>query len=99
MKGDESGVRITPNKINFLDTQINTVYTVNITVKNISTISKSIRYYAPQTKVMCLYCLYSLHSKSSDMLADRDNNNLGLILVYYYPLQPAGIDSTSMTQT
>ena len=60
MKGDVSGVRITPNKINFLDTQINTVYTVNITVKNISTISKSIRYYAPQTKVMCLYCLYLL---------------------------------------
>ena len=99
MKGDVSGVRITPNKINFLDTQINTVYTVNITVKNISTISKSIRYYAPQTKVMCLYCLYSLHSKSSDMLADRDNNNLRLILVYYYPLQPASIDSTNKTQT
>lgn len=51
MKGDVSGVRITPNNIAFLDTQINTVYTVNITVKNISSSSKGIRYYAPQTKV------------------------------------------------
>lgn len=51
MKGDVSGVRIIPKEIRFLDTQINTVYTVNITVKNISTSSKSIRYYAPQTKV------------------------------------------------
>ena len=51
MKGDVSGVRISPKEITFLDTQVNTVYTVNITVKNISTVSKGIRYYAPQTKV------------------------------------------------
>lgn len=60
MKGDVSGVRIIPNEITFADTQVNTVYAVNITVKNISTSSKGIPYYAPQTKVSetCL-SLYS----------------------------------------
>ena len=51
MKGDVSGVRISPKEITFADTQVDTVYTVNISVKNISTTSKGIRYYAPQTKV------------------------------------------------
>lgn len=51
MKGDISGVRIVPSSIQFKDTQINTVYSVGITVKNTSTSSKSIRYYAPQSKV------------------------------------------------
>lgn len=51
MEGDVSGVRIIPNRIDFKDTHVNKTYSVNITVKNISTSSKSIRYYAPQSKV------------------------------------------------
>jgi len=51
MREDVSGVRIIPNKIDFLDTEINTKYAVNITVKNVSSISRSIRYYPPQTSV------------------------------------------------
>lgn len=55
MKGDVSGVRIEPNNIKFSDTHINEAYSANITVKNISSVSKSIRYYAPQNKVRLVH--------------------------------------------
>ena len=49
---DVAGVRITPTNVEFKDTEPNVLRRINITVKNVSKISKSIRYYAPQnTKV------------------------------------------------
>ena len=51
MEGDVAGVRIIPPVVEFKDTEVNTVQRMNITVKNVSKTSKSIRYYGPQTKV------------------------------------------------
>ena len=53
MDKDVSGVRISPAAIDFYDTVTNTVEQLNITVKNISKGSKSIRFYGPKTKVNC----------------------------------------------
>ena len=55
MKGDVAGVRILPPVIEFLDTELNTVQRAEVTVKNISTVSKSIRYYDPQRKVSACF--------------------------------------------
>ncbi|XP_048239518.1 cilia and flagella-associated protein 47-like isoform X3 [Haliotis rufescens] len=49
MEGDISGVRITPPSLEFYDTEANTVYQLNITVKNVSKDSKHIRYYGPKS--------------------------------------------------
>ena len=46
-----SGVRISPSVVEFYDTEPNTVHQLNVTVKNISKGSKSIRFYGPKTKV------------------------------------------------
>ncbi len=51
MEGDVAGVRIIPPLVEFKDTEVNTPQQVNITVKNVSKSSKSIRYYGPQSKV------------------------------------------------
>ena len=51
MDRDVSGVRISPPALEFYDTVTNTVEQLNITVKNISKGSKSIRFYGPKTKV------------------------------------------------
>ena len=51
MEKDIAGVRVIPSSVCFNDTELNTLYSINVTVKNISKSSKSIRYYAPQTKV------------------------------------------------
>ena len=55
-----SGVRISPAAIDFYDTVTNTVEQLNITVKNISKGSKSIRFYGPKTKVnwKLIFCLF-----------------------------------------
>lgn len=50
MDKDVSGVRISPASLDFYDTVTNTVEQLNITVKNISKGSKSIRFYGPKTK-------------------------------------------------
>ena len=52
MDKDVSGVRISPAALDFYDTVTNTVEQLNITVKNISKGSKSIRFYGPKTKVL-----------------------------------------------
>ena len=51
MDRDVSGVRISPPALEFYDIVANTVEQLNITVKNISKGSKSIRFYGPKTKV------------------------------------------------
>ncbi len=51
MEGDLHGVRVLPPRVEFKDTQVDTLYQVNITVKNISKSSKEIRYWGPQSKV------------------------------------------------
>ena len=55
MEGDKSGVRITPPVLEFYDAEANTTHQLNITVKNISKSSKSIRYYGPKTKVCAIF--------------------------------------------
>lgn len=55
MEGDISGVRITPPSLEFYDTEANTVYQLNITVKNVSKDSKNIRYYGPKSKVSIVF--------------------------------------------
>ncbi|KAL5010428.1 hypothetical protein ScPMuIL_012733 [Solemya velum] len=50
MEGDMSGVRITPPVLEFYDTEPNITQQLNITVKNISKTSKTIRFYGPKTK-------------------------------------------------
>ncbi|KAK3096977.1 hypothetical protein FSP39_005325 [Pinctada imbricata] len=50
METDVSGVRISPSVVEFYDTEANTVHQLNVTVKNISKGSKSIRFYGPKTK-------------------------------------------------
>ncbi|XP_071134806.1 cilia- and flagella-associated protein 47-like isoform X3 [Mytilus edulis] len=50
MEGDTFGVRISPPQLEFFDTDVNTVHELNITVKNISKSSKSIRFYGPKSK-------------------------------------------------
>ena len=52
MEGDVSGVRISPPVVEFYDTEPNNVHQLNVTVKNISKTSKSIRFYGPKTKVI-----------------------------------------------
>lgn len=51
MEGDVSGVRVTPPVLEFFDTEVNVLYQLNITVKNVSQNSRSIRYYGPKSKV------------------------------------------------
>lgn len=51
MEKDIAGVRVIPSEIYFNDTELNTIYSINVTVKNISRSSKAIRYYGPQSKV------------------------------------------------
>ncbi|XP_060072017.1 cilia and flagella-associated protein 47-like [Ylistrum balloti] len=50
MEGDKCGVRITPPVLEFYDAEVDTVHQLNVTVKNTSKTSKSIRYYGPKTK-------------------------------------------------
>ncbi|XP_021363645.1 cilia- and flagella-associated protein 47-like isoform X2 [Mizuhopecten yessoensis] len=50
MEGDKCGVRITPSVLEFYDAEVNTVHQLNVTVKNTSKTSKSIRYYGPKSK-------------------------------------------------
>ncbi|CAH1800026.1 unnamed protein product [Owenia fusiformis] len=50
MEGDIGGVRIVPSVVEFYDTEIDAVHRLNVTVKNISKTSKSIRYYGPNTE-------------------------------------------------
>lgn len=54
MEGDVSGVRISPPVVEFYDTEPNNVHQLNVTVKNISKTSKSIRFYGPKTKVIII---------------------------------------------
>ena len=56
MEGDTLGVRISPPQLEFLDTDVNTILELNVTVKNISKSSKSIRFYGPKTKVSISIC-------------------------------------------
>ena len=51
MDPDVAGVRISPSVLEFFDTEANKVDQLNVTVKNISKGSKSIRFYGPKTKV------------------------------------------------
>lgn len=51
MEGDVSGVRIIPPYVEFRDTEVNSVHRREITVKNVSKVSRAIRYYGPQTEV------------------------------------------------
>ena len=62
MANDIAGVRINPANVEFVDTESNDVYRINITVKNVSKSSKNIRYYGPNTKV-CIF-LYSIYFTS-----------------------------------
>ena len=57
-----SGVRISPPAVDFYDTVANTAEQLNITVKNISKGSKSIRFYGPKTKVTVLYAFNISHN-------------------------------------
>jgi hypothetical protein len=61
MEGDVSGVRISPPVVEFYDTEPNNVHQLNVTVKNISKTSKSIRFYGPKTKVMLNEYYTQLH--------------------------------------
>ena len=61
MDKDVSGVRISPPAVDFYDTVANTAEQLNITVKNISKGSKSIRFYGPKTKVIVLYAFNISH--------------------------------------
>lgn len=58
MEGDKCGVRITPSALEFYDAEVNIVHQLNVTVKNTSKTSKSIRYYGPKTKVCALSIAY-----------------------------------------
>ena len=51
MEGDIHGVRIVPSVLLFDNTVPGSVYTLNVTVKNVAGSSHSIRYYGPKTKV------------------------------------------------
>ena len=51
MEGDIHGVRIVPSVLVFDNTVPGSVYTLNVTVKNVAGSSRSIRYYGPKTKV------------------------------------------------
>lgn len=51
MDRDVAGVRISPASVTFYDTVPENVEQLNVTVYNISKSSKSIRFYAPKTKV------------------------------------------------
>ncbi|XP_033113331.1 cilia- and flagella-associated protein 47-like isoform X2 [Anneissia japonica] len=50
MDGDVAGVRISPPVIEFFDADSDTVYTVNLTVQNISKFSKQIKFHGPDSK-------------------------------------------------
>lgn len=52
MDRDVAGIRISPANITFYDTTPDNVEQLNVTVYNISKSSKSIRFYAPKTKVI-----------------------------------------------
>ena len=53
MEGDVRGVRIIPPTVEFTDIDSAVqLYSVSITVKNISNVSKEIRYWPPQDKVI-----------------------------------------------
>ena len=52
---DVQGVRIHPGVIDIFDTEIGNVYKSQISVKNISSNSKKIRFYGPQSKVFDIY--------------------------------------------
>lgn len=53
MEGDIAGIRIIPPIVEFKDTDANRPKSlqINITVKNISKLSKEIRYYGPMSEV------------------------------------------------
>lgn len=55
MDRDVAGIRISPSSVEFYDTVPDTVEQLNVTVYNISKGSKSIRFYAPKTKVCSFY--------------------------------------------
>ncbi|XP_055954756.1 cilia and flagella-associated protein 47 [Patella vulgata] len=50
MQGDVSGVRITPPILEFYDTKPDNVFQLTVNVKNISKISRNIRYYGPKSQ-------------------------------------------------
>jgi len=54
MDRDVAGIRISPASVTFYDTVPENVEQLNVTVNNISKSSKSIRFYAPKTKVSIL---------------------------------------------
>ena len=57
MEGDVQGVRIIPPTVEFRDIDTDSqLYSINITVKNVSKVSKEIRYWPPQDKVKLTYC-------------------------------------------
>ena len=62
---DVAGIRISPANITFYDTTADSVEQLNVTVSNISKSSKSIRYYAPKTKV----CIVTFNSRLTEQLA------------------------------
>jgi len=62
---DVAGIRISPANITFYDTTADSVEQLNVTVSNISKSSKSIRYYAPKTKVS----IVTLNSRQSKLLS------------------------------
>ena len=52
MEGDVHGVRIIPPTVEFKDIESDVqLYSATITVKNVSKVSKEIRYWPPQDKV------------------------------------------------
>jgi len=55
MDRDVAGIRISPASVTFYDTVPENVEQLNVTVNNISKSSKSIRFYAPKTKVSILW--------------------------------------------
>lgn len=51
MEGDVLGVRIIPPVVQFFNTKPHTRFEIPITVRNVSTSSKNIRYYGPKSEV------------------------------------------------
>ena len=63
MDRDVAGIRISPATVEFSDTIPNTVEQLNITVKNISKESKSVRFYGPKTKVFYVFTFKHSHTR------------------------------------
>lgn len=73
MDRDVAGIRISPASAEFFDTVPDTVEQLNVTVYNISKGSKSIRFYAPKTKVKCIAILLCIRDGDLSLCKECHN--------------------------